>query len=106
MAGLDLHHTSRPDLFAVQQINRTRETISLGERTNDAAKKSASTLTTSAVYPLDFIHEDPGWRPRDTGLVLVNTIHEECTTTVDVVNGMVYNLLYTSALGDNVKAVY
>lgn len=57
-------------------------------------------------HSLDLVNEDLGGRPRDTGVVGVNTVNEESTTSGDVVDSVVCDLLNTSALDDNVETVY
>jgi hypothetical protein len=87
---VDLHHSLGPDFTAVEEIDSSGETVSLGERTNDS----------------DLVEEDLGRGPRDSGIVGVNSVNEEGSTSGNVVDGVVDNGLDTSALGNNVETVY
>jgi len=86
----DLHHSLGPDLTAVEEIDSSGETVCLGEGTDDS----------------DLVEEDLGRRPRDSGIIGVDSVYQEGSTSGNVVDGVVDNSLNTSALGDNVEAVY
>jgi len=87
---MDLHHSLGPDFTAVEEIDSSGETVSLGEGSNDS----------------DLVEEDIGRGPRDSGIVGVDSVDEEGSTSGNVVDGVVDDGLDTSALGNNVETVY
>jgi hypothetical protein len=87
---MDLHHSLGPDFTAVEEIDSSGETVGLGEGSNDS----------------DLVKEDLGRRPRDSGIVGVDSVNEERSTSGNVVDGVVDNGLDTSALGNDVETVY
>lgn len=52
----------------------------------------------------DFVTENLGRRPRDTGLVLVNTVDEEGTSPSYVVDGILDDGFNSSRLDDDVES--
>lgn len=52
----------------------------------------------------DFVAENLGWWPRDTGLILVNAVDKECSTSSDVVDGILGDGLDPSRLYDDVES--
>jgi hypothetical protein len=87
---IDLHHSLGPDFTAVEEIDSPGETVGLGEGTDDS----------------DLVKEDLGRGPRDSGIVGVDSVDEEGSTSGNVVDGVVDDRLDTSALGNNVETVY
>jgi len=87
---MDLHHSLGPDFTAVEEIDSSGETVGLGEGSNDS----------------DLVEEDIGRGPRDSGIVGVDSVDEEGSTSGNVVDGVVDDGLDTSALGNNVETVY
>jgi hypothetical protein len=87
---MDLHHALGPDFTAVEEIDSSGETVGLGEGTNDS----------------DLVKEDVGRGPRDSGIVGVNSVNEEGSTSGNIVDGVVDDGLDTSALGDDIETVY
>jgi hypothetical protein len=86
----NLHHSLGPDLAAVEEVDSSGETVGLGEGTNDS----------------DLVEEDLSRGPGDSGIVGVDSVDEEGSTSRDVVDGVVDDRLDTGALGNNVETVY
>jgi hypothetical protein len=86
----NLHHSLGPDLARVEEIDSSGETVSLGEGSNDS----------------DLVQEDLGRGPGNSGVIGVDSVDEEGSTSGNVVDGVVDDRLDTSALGDNVETVY
>ena len=86
----NLHHSLGPDLSAVEEIDSSGETVGLGEGTDNS----------------DLVQEDLGRGPGDSGVIGVNSVNEESSTSRDVVDGVVDDRLDTSALGDDIETVY
>ena len=85
----NVHHSFGPNFTAVEEIDSSGETVCLGERTNDS----------------DLVEEDLGRGPGDSGIIGVNSVDEEGSTSGNVVDGVVDDGLDTGALGDNVETV-
>lgn len=83
-------HALDVQLAAVQVLDGTAETVELGERSDD----------------VDLVREDLGGGPVDTGLVGVDSVDHEGTSSSDKVDGSVDERLDTGALDDTVEAVY
>lgn len=90
MRIVDLHHSLGPDLARVEEVDSSGETVSLGEGSNDS----------------DLVQEDLGRGPGDSGIVGVDSVDEEGSTSGNVVDGIVDDRLDTSAFGDNIETVY
>ena len=86
---MDLHHSLGPDFTAVEEIDSSGETVGLGEGSNDS----------------DLVEEDLGRGPGDSGIIGVDSVNEESSTSRDVVDGVVDDRLDTSALGNNIETV-
>jgi hypothetical protein len=85
----DLHHSFGPDFTRVEEVDSSGETVGLGEGTDDS----------------DLVQEDLGGGPGDSGVIGVDSVDEESSTSGNVVDGVVDDRLDTSALGDNVETV-
>lgn len=54
---------------------------------------------------LDLVDKDAGRGPGDAGFVLVYSIHEQCSATGNVVDGVIHNRFNASTFGDHIEAV-
>lgn len=83
-------HASGLDLARIEEINGSGETVSLGEGTDDSL----------------LVDEDVSGGPSgETGLVLVDTVDKECTTSGNVIDSVIDKRLDSSSFGDNVETV-
>lgn len=54
-------------------------------------------------YP-DFVAENLGWWPRDTGFILVDTVDKECSSPSNVIDGVLDDGFDPSRLNDNIES--
>jgi hypothetical protein len=96
------------DLAAVKVVNGGREFIRLGERSKNgdfiANYQFRLANPTRQIGDLGQL-TDFGWRPADTVLVSIHAVHDEFTTTANIVDGIFQDLRISGSLDNNVKAV-
>ncbi|GAO51126.1 hypothetical protein G7K_5237-t1 [Saitoella complicata NRRL Y-17804] len=84
-----VHDTLNPNLTRIQVVDSSRETVCLGERSQNG----------------NLITKDLGRGPRDAGSVGVDTVYDELTTTADVVDGGLENGRGSGGFDDDVESV-
>ena len=100
------YHSLGLDLSAFEVLDRSREAVGLGEGPDDLPGPSVAAIgtRTGVAYPY-FVAENLRWWPRDAGLILVNAVNEERSSSSDVVDGILDDGFDSGCLHDDIEPV-